>query len=107
MTILFSSVEITPPQYKVFPPYGLITEAFNPLGAFLLLVGIFTSAINVSRNAELRKMFYKSAESQLSLLKTIGITQLENELLKEYKPVLARSKALEEPQYQPLEQSDV
>ena len=43
MTILFSSVEITPLQYKVLPPYGLITEAFIPLGAFLLLVGIFTS----------------------------------------------------------------
>jgi hypothetical protein len=27
--------------------------------------------------------------------------------LKEYKPILARSKELEEPQYQPLEQSDV
>jgi len=107
ITILFSSVEITPLQYKVFPPYGLITEAFIPLGAFLLLVGIFTSAINVSRDAELRKMFHKSAESQLSLLKTIGITQLENELLKEYKPVLARSTELTEREYQPLEQSDV
>ena len=32
---------------------------------------------------------------------------MEKELLKEYKPILARSKELEEPQYQPLEQSDV
>ena len=32
---------------------------------------------------------------------------MEKELLKEYKPVLARSDELEEPQYQPLEQSDV
>jgi len=107
ITILFSSVEITPLQYKVFPPYGLITEAFIPLGAFLLLVEIFTSAINVSRDSELRKMFQKSAQSQLSLLKTIGITELENELLKKYKPVLARSTELTEPEYQPLEESDV
>jgi hypothetical protein len=39
-------------------------------------------------------------------LKTIGVTQMEKELLKEYKPVLARSNELEETQYQPLEQSD-
>ena len=45
--------------------------------------------------------------SQFNLLKTIGITQMEKELLKEYKPILARSNELEEPQYQPLEQSDV
>ncbi|MDW0198850.1 MAG: hypothetical protein QOK54_10735 [Nitrososphaeraceae archaeon] len=32
MTILFSSVEITPLQYKVFPPYGVISESFIPLG---------------------------------------------------------------------------
>ena len=32
---------------------------------------------------------------------------MEKELLKEYKPVLARSNELEETQYQPLEQSDV
>ncbi len=33
--------------------------------------------------------------------------QFQKELLKEYKPVLARSSELEETQYQPLEQSDV
>ena len=32
---------------------------------------------------------------------------MEKELLKEYKPVSARSNELEEPQYQQLEQSDV
>ena len=40
MTILFSCVEIRPLNYKVLPPFGLITEAFIPLGTFLLLVGI-------------------------------------------------------------------
>jgi hypothetical protein len=85
MTILFSSVEITPLHYKVFPPYGLITEAFIPLGAFLLLVGIFTSAISVSQDGELRRDFRKSAMAQLTLLRTIGITQMEKQLIKNFK----------------------
>jgi hypothetical protein len=85
MTILFSSVEITPLQYKVFPPYGLITEAFIPLGAFLLLVGIFTTAVNVSQDGELRRDFRKSAVAQLNLLRTIGIAQMEKELVKNFK----------------------
>ena len=85
MTILFSSVEITPLQYKVLPPYGLITEAFIPLGAFLLLVGIFTSAVNVSQDGELRRDFRKSAIAQLNLLRTIGIAQMEKELIKNFK----------------------
>ena len=107
MALLFGSIEIVTLQYKIYPPYGLVTEAFMPLGAYLLFVGIFTSATNVARDAKLRKEFYKSAMSQFNLLKTIGVTQMEKELLKEYKPVLARSNELEEPQYQPLEQSDV
>ncbi len=107
IAILFSSIEISPLQYRIFPPYGLITEAFMPLGAYLLFIGIFTSATNVARDAKLRKEFYKNAVSQFNLLKIIGVTQMKKELLKEYKPVLARSNELEETQSQPLEQSDV
>ncbi len=107
MALLFSSIDLVTLQYKVYPPYGLITEAFMPLGSYLLFVGIFSSATSVARDAKLRKEFYKSAMSQFNLLKTIGMTQMEKELLKEYKPVLARSNELEEIQYQPLEQSDV
>jgi len=107
IAILFGSVEITTLQYRLYPPFGLVTEAFMPLGAYLLLVGLITSATSVARDARLRKEFYKSAMSQVSLLKTIGITEMEKELLKDYKPVLARLDKLEETQYQPLEQSDV
>jgi hypothetical protein len=80
MAILFGSLAITPLQYRVFPPYGLITEAFIPIGSYLLFVGIFTSAKHISRDAELRKEFYKSAASQLTLLKAIGVSQMEKEL---------------------------
>ena len=85
MTILFSCVEIRPLNYKVLPPYGLITEAFIPLGTFLLLVGIYTSAINVSQDGELRRDFRKRATAQLTLLRTIGIAQMEKELVKNFK----------------------
>jgi hypothetical protein len=51
MAILVGSLEITPLQYHTYPPYGIITEAFLPLGSYLLFVGIFTSAKNISRDA--------------------------------------------------------
>lgn len=43
------------------------------------------SAKNVSNDADLRKEFYKNAKSQLNLLKTIGIIQMEKELINKYK----------------------
>jgi hypothetical protein len=95
MVLLFGSIEIVTLQYKVYPPYGLVTEAFLPLGAYLLFIGIFTSATSVARDAQLRKEFYKAAQSQLSLLKTIGVTQMEKELEKKFKTVEKRTRMLE------------
>ena len=81
MAILFGSVELTPIQYLVYPPYGTISEAFIPIGhSLLLFVGIFTSTKYVSGDAKLRKEFYRTASSQLSLLKSIGVSQMEKEL---------------------------
>jgi hypothetical protein len=90
IAILFGSVELTPLQYLVYPPYGIITEAFIPIGAYLLFVGIFTSARYVSGDAELRKEFYRTASSQLSLLKNIGVSQMEKELEAKIKSVQER-----------------
>ena len=91
MVILFGSFEISPLQYHVYPPYGLMTEAFIPLGTYFLFVGIFASAKYISRDAELRKVFYKSAASQLGLLKAIGVSQMQKELEKQVKYVERRS----------------
>jgi hypothetical protein len=95
MAILFGSIEISPLQYHVYPPYGLVTEAFIPLGTYLLFVGIFTSAKNISRDAEVRKEFYKSAASQLTLLKAIGVSQMEKELENQVKFVQKLSRVTE------------
>jgi hypothetical protein len=95
MAILFSSLEITPLQYRVFPPYGLTTEAFIPLGLYLLFVGIFTSAKHISRDSEVRKELYKNASSQLSLLKAIGVSQMEKELEAQVNSIEKRFKPFE------------
>jgi hypothetical protein len=85
IAIFYSSVALAPLQYHVYPPYGLITEAFIPLGTYFLFVGIFTSAIHVSRDSNVRKEVYHSTMSQLRLLKNIGVSEMEKELEKKYK----------------------
>ncbi|HSF01168.1 MAG TPA: hypothetical protein VLA48_09780 [Nitrososphaeraceae archaeon] len=87
MAIIFGSLEIATLQYAVYPPFGLITTAFMPLGSYLLFIGILSSAQNISRNIVIRKELYKSANSQLDLLKIIGMAQMEKELLKRYKSI--------------------
>ena len=87
IAMLFGTFELSPLQYHVYPPYGFITQAFIPLGVYLLFVGIYSSVKGISRDAALRKEFYKSAASQLSLLKTIGVFQMEKELEKQIRSV--------------------
>ena len=87
MVIIFGSLDIATLQYSVYPPFGLITTAFMPIGSYLLFIGILSSAQNISRNIQIRKELYKSANNQLDLLKIIGMAQMENELLKRYKSI--------------------
>lgn len=87
MAIIFGSLDIATLQYSVYPPFGLITTAFMPLGSYLLFIGILSSAQNISRNIQIRKELYKSANSHLDLLRIIGMAQMEKELLKRYKSI--------------------
>jgi hypothetical protein len=80
MTIIFASIELAPLQFRAYPPFGLVTEVYIPIGAYLLFVGIFTAAVRISRNAQLRKVFYRNISAQLDLFKNIGVSQMEKEL---------------------------
>lgn len=61
----------------------------------MLLVGIFTSAVNLSQDGELRSDFSKSAIAQLNLLRTIGVAQMGKELVKNFKSAEKRYANLE------------
>jgi len=106
IVIVFGSVQIESLQYHVYPPYGLVTEAFIPVGAYLLFVGIFSSARRISRDSQVRKEFYKSASSQLTLLQKIGVSQMEKELEGQVKS-LEEFKPLETPDEPDLKDEDI
>lgn len=106
--IFYSSVEIDTLIYAVYPPFGLVSILLMPIGACLILNGILMSARQMSLDAELRKEFYSRAESQLSLLKTIGLTQMETQLVKNCRHLFERFSAFERSREdQQLEQEDM
>ena len=94
IAILFGSIEIDSLLYAVYPPFGLITILFMPMGSYLLFTGLFLSATHVARDKVLRKEFYKNAMSQLSLLKTIGVTEMEKQIIKSHKSIMKRTELL-------------
>jgi hypothetical protein len=107
IAILFGAIQITPLQYRVYPPYGLITEAFIPLGAYVLLAGIFSAATYISQDARLRKEFYNSAASQLRLFRGIGVSEMQRELEKKVEIMTRKTEFLEEDDRWELKEEDI
>ena len=63
-----------------YPPFGLPTVSFMGLSSYLILIGIYSSAISVAQDVKLRKSIRNSIEEHSKLLDSIGIAQMENEI---------------------------
>ena len=105
--LLFSSLETDSLIYAVYPPYGLVTISFMSIGSYLLYRGFITSSRFVSQDNEIRKEFRKSAESQLDLLRVIGVSQMELQLKRTFKNVWERSKSLQNDEIYEPDEEDV
>ena len=77
-----------------YPPFGLATITVLVMASFLMLLGIYNSAILVSANNELRKSIYKHAvESRL--LRLIGHAEMESEIEKTVRKISKDKNILE------------
>jgi hypothetical protein len=63
-----------------YPPFGLATVTFYGLSAYLILVGLYSTAISVSHDVELRRSIAKSATEQSNLIRGIATAQMHLEL---------------------------
>jgi hypothetical protein len=79
--LIFSANQAEQQIIGPYPPFGVATITVLNTAAFLMLIGIYNSAVLVSANNDLRKSIYKYAlESRL--LGLIGRAEMENELQK-------------------------
>ena len=63
-----------------YPPFGLVTISFLGISSYLILVGIYSSALSVSEDINLRKSIKSHVLKELKLLDSIGIAQMEKEI---------------------------
>jgi hypothetical protein len=85
-----------------YPPFGVATLTVLNTAAFLMLIGIYSSAVLVSVNNDLRQSIYKYAlESRL--LGLIGRAEMENEIQKTASKITIKAKNLMTETEQPVE----
>jgi hypothetical protein len=79
--MFFVAIQNTASQVA-YPPFGLIGASFVGLSAYLMFLGLYSSAISISNDIKLRQSIRNSAAKESELLDSIGTAQMEQELQK-------------------------
>lgn len=78
--LFFNAAQATVLQ-AAYPPYGLANVSFVGLASFLIVTGLYNSAISVAQDTKLRKSIRTSTIQQSSkLLDSIGTAQMAKEI---------------------------
>ena len=77
-----------------YPPFGLATISYVGLSSFLVLIGIYSAAISVGRDIELRNLIRKSAQKEAGLLHNIGSAQMERQITNVVLAIARRNEVL-------------
>jgi len=78
-------------QFISYPPFGFPTIILTGLSSYLIMVGIYSSAIFLSEHAILRKSIKKLAVEETRLIESISWAQLEGETRNKIMSVLKAS----------------
>jgi len=63
-----------------YPPYGIASLSLLPLSTYLVLFGIYSSALSLSQDITLRQKLRSMARNDENLLSSIGTAEMENEV---------------------------
>jgi hypothetical protein len=80
--LLFFSAGQTTLSFSPYPPFGFATMSFYGLSTYLILIGLYASAISVSQDIELRKSIKKSTLHESKFLDSMGSAHMESEMMK-------------------------
>ena len=76
---------------RSYPPFGIATLSISGLSSFLLLAGLYSTAVILSKHAELRKSIRNSIEGQQSkLLDHIGMSEVQRDIDRKVTPLIER-----------------
>lgn len=77
LALVFSSDQAIILSGRPYPPFGLFTISYVGLSSYMMLVGIYYSAISAAQDSRLRHMIRSSVQTQSNLLEFISVAQME------------------------------
>jgi hypothetical protein len=80
LILLFLSMQVFSLPLLPYPPFGIVAISFLGLSSYLILVGIYGSAISVSEDSMLRRSIRKLVIKETELVDTFATAQMEREI---------------------------
>lgn len=81
LLLLFTSNQAIVLINVPYPPFGIITTSFVGLSSYLILIGIYSGAISVAQDSNLRKSIRNLAVHETKLLDSIGSAHMEQAIM--------------------------
>lgn len=99
LVLMFISEQVTLVGAS-YPPYGLVTLAFQPLASYMIFLGLYSTAVSISQDNQLRRSIKRAVVQDSNLLSSIGTAHMEQEIQRTVSSmkdvVQEQEKALEE-----------
>ena len=64
-----------------FPPLGLLSGSYFGLAAYLIFIGLYSSAVSISQDSRLRASIRRSVELEIRFLGSIGDAEMDHRIL--------------------------
>jgi hypothetical protein len=77
LALIFGSEQAVNLATRTYPPFGLATTSFFGLASYLVLIGIYSSALSVSEDSKLRSTIRNFAMKESRLLDSIGTAEMQ------------------------------
>jgi hypothetical protein len=77
-----------------YPPFGFATISYVGFSCFLVMIGIYSAAISVGQDIELRRLIRKSAQKEVGILHNIASAEMEQQITKTVLSIARKNKAV-------------
>ena len=79
-TLLFVSNQVIVLVTTSFPPFGIVTTSVLPIASYLVLTGIYSTALSVAQDVTLRRSIKRALEKELLFLDSIAVAQIDKQV---------------------------
>jgi hypothetical protein len=78
--LLFASDQAGALILNPYPPFGLVSISYMGLASCFILLGIYLTAVSVSKDERLRMSIRKTIETEYDMLERIAVSQMNEEI---------------------------